>query len=235
MERVESRDATRYFLVSHPTNAIQPRLPPLGTGVWLRDEIFFTFWKRSEPPCKRKVAPEALRSHLFWRKIIQKNSARLPLERLNNLERNKSAYLLNLPTELVEMVENHLGLVERISLRLTSRTLFVRLAAPRIHHNTNIHRLKRIQRNFNLTKLIRMEQNNSITIHRSGQGCYKEIVMRVCSSCAVCHQEHHFSSEERQKPPLTRTCLSAEPKPRRPTRGFDQCFSLASPQHVPRL
>jgi hypothetical protein len=164
------------------------------------------------PPARKDVAPEDLRSHLFWRRTIQKNCVRLPPERFNSLKWNEeSAHLPNLPMELLGMVERYLRLRDRISLRLTSRTLFIRLAAPMIQRRKNERRLARLRKRFYLAKLVRMERDGLTIIHRSGQGCYSEIAMRVCSFCIGCHHEHHFLARDLDMSPLTRRCLDAKP------------------------
>jgi len=116
---------------------------------------------------RRISTSKNLRSHFFYRKTIQKNSARLRTRKTQQFPMNRdSAYAksANVAPQNCRRSSSTEG--QNISASWLMST-FDQTCSP----NSNKRLLQRIRRDFQLSKLANIEQNNLTTSHRSSEGC----------------------------------------------------------------
>jgi hypothetical protein len=126
-----------------------------------------------------------LKSNTFWRTNYLKNSARSPTE-INVLSiENERSPLQQLPTELFENIDGRLLFRDKVALRLTSRTLFIRLPAPVAKDKVGISDLDDLEWDWKLHVLARREERGLLTFLSAGETNAVQVPMLVCSFAAA--------------------------------------------------
>jgi len=126
--------------------------------------------------------------------------------------------LINFPTEILSMIDNYLPPIDGLSLRVTCRTLFIKL--PRFDSSQlgpdgpNI-----VSSTFHFWEICTLERQNCLLDDSKGSTTFckpqlakgrRRYPQYACSYCRDAHARKYFSKTQLLQRPETRVCVGAE-------------------------